>query len=506
MKTYQHTKHGTSMNAYTISMEVPNSMNLLNQLPDVIINTHDDGTIVEWNQRAEELFHQTRQTVVGQPVTQQIFLSPNTRKWWAYLQNTLKELDYWEGEFPFDGPDHEEIWLFIRAKTILLDDNHPSIMLIGTALQHHEIRDRAVWTALDFSHHELHNILSSVGDMVCKYNLFQKSLVFVSPSCLKVTGYTNHEFIDNPALFWDIILPEDRANAENALLTIQPGQVVNLDYRIRHKQGRIYWVRNSMTPILDGEDTLVDVMCAITDINPYYELSELKSQLIRMASHDLKHPLAIAMGYFGILLEDIGPLLNEPQRGMTQWITESHELMNGMLTELADLEQVGMKGIQHTEKIDWLSLVDKVLEQSALQLDNHQHQLSIERPVAALTVDGEAIRLHQVLFNLVSNAIKYTPNGGKIAVQVFVENQRVYTEVQDNGAGVPEEFRPKLFKPFSRAKSPETAHIPGTGLGLSLVKSIIEQHDGEVIYRPESKGSTFGFWLPLADVTTLGTD
>lgn len=487
------------MTAYSISMEAPLSMNLLNQLPDVIINTLEDGTIVEWNQRAEEVFHQTRQAMLGQPVTQHIFVSPSGRKWWGYLQTLLKEVPYWEGEFPFDISDHEQIWLFTRAKAITLDNQQPGIMLIGTDLRHHEIRDRAVWTALDFSHHELHNILSSVGDMVCKYNLFQKAIVFVSPSCFKLTGYTEDEFIDSSDLFLNIVLPEDRPMVEETIRTMQPGQAVNLDYRIRHKQGHIYRVRNSMTPILDGDDALVDVICAITDITSYYELSELKSQLIRMASHDLKHPLAIAMGYFGILLEDIGMLLDDTQRSMTQWITESHEMMNGMLTELADLEQVGMKGIQHTEKIDWLSLVDKVIEQSALQLENHQHQLSLDRPATPLTVEGEAIRLHQVLFNLVSNAIKYTPDGGKIAVRVFVENQRVFTEVQDNGAGVPEDFRVKLFKPFSRAKSPETAHIPGTGLGLSLVKSIIEQHDGEVIYRPESKGSTFGFWLPFIE-------
>ncbi|MBI5931154.1 MAG: PAS domain-containing protein [Chloroflexi bacterium] len=474
-------------------------MNLLNQLPDVMIITDTDGTIVEWNQRAEELFLQSRHAVIGLSLTQNILTSPTAHKWWKHLQHTLSEVHYWEGEFPFDRLDHKQLWLFIRAKSIMLDDNRPAIMLIGTQLQGHEIRERAVWTALDFSHHELHNILSSVGDMVCKYNLFQKAMVFVSPSCLKLTGYTEYEFIDNPALFLNIIHAEDRQEMENALSDMRPNEVINLDYRISHKEGHTYWVRNSMTPILDNEDTVVDVICAITDITPYYELSDLKSQLIRMASHDLKHPLAIAMGYFGVLLEDINPMLDEAQHSMTQWITESHELMNGMLTELADLEQVGMKGVHATEKIEWLALVDKVLEQSALQLENHQHQISIGRPATAFTVRGEAIRLHQVLFNLVSNAIKYTPDGGKIEVRVFVENQRVYTEVQDNGAGVPEDFRAKLFKPFSRAKSPETAHIPGTGLGLSLVKSIIEQHDGEVIYRPETKGSTFGFWLPIIE-------
>jgi two-component system phosphate regulon sensor histidine kinase PhoR len=173
--------------------------------------------------------------------------------------------------------------------------------------------------------------------------------------------------------------------------------------------------------------------------------------------------------------------------------------MNWMLTELAELEQVETKGVL-SEKIDWLPLVDKVVEQSALQIQEHHHQLHFNRPEAALSVRGEGIRLHQVLFNLLSNAIKYTPDGGQIEMRVFIKEGCIYTEVRDNGAGVPADFRDKLFKPFSRAKAPEIAHVPGTGLGLSLVKSIIQQHGGDVFYRPETpNGSTFGFWLPRTE-------
>lgn len=475
------------------------AIDTLNFLPDFVIVTDETGIIIEWNQRAEEIFGRRRDEMLGQSLSHQLLTSDNATKWLEHLRESLVESHYWEGEFPFELPDHSSIWAFMRAKSIVLPDERPAMLLMGTHLQGHEIRERAIWTALDFSHRELHNILSSVGDMVCKYNLFQQAIVFVSPSCFKVTGYNEFELIDTPALFLDIIHPEDRPTVEEALHHMQPNQVVNLDYRIRHKGGKTYWVRNSMTPLLDLDDTVVDVICAITDITPYYELSELKSHMIRMASHDLKHPLAIAMGYFGVLMEDLDEVLTEPQRGMVKWIGESHELMNGMLTELAELEQVETKGVL-SEKIDWLPLVDKVVEQSALQIQEHRHELHFTRPEATLLVRGEGIRLHQVLFNLVSNAIKYTPDGGQIEMRVFIKEGCIYTEVRDNGAGVPADFREKLFKPFSRAKSPETAHVPGTGLGLSLVKSIIQQHGGDVFYRPETpNGSTFGFWLPRAE-------
>jgi signal transduction histidine kinase len=171
--------------------------------------------------------------------------------------------------------------------------------------------------------------------------------------------------------------------------------------------------------------------------------------------------------------------------------------MDGMLTELADLEQVEAKGILEIEEVQWLQLIDKVIEQCALQIQEHQHQVVFDKPDRPIHVKGEAIRLHQVLFNLISNAIKYTPDHGTITIRTFVENNKVYLEVEDNGAGVPEDSRADLFKPFFRARAPGTTHVKGTGLGLSLVKAIIQRHSGDVFYRPVSDGgSIFGFWLP----------
>jgi two-component system sensor histidine kinase VicK len=108
--------------------------------------------------------------------------------------------------------------------------------------------------------------------------------------------------------------------------------------------------------------------------------------------------------------------------------------------------------------------------------------------------------LRQAFVNLINNAIKYTPENGMIHVRLMQDGARVRFEVQDNGFGISKEKQGKLYQRFYRAREPQTEHITGTGLGLSLVKTVVERHGGEVWVKSElGVGSTFGFWLPIDD-------
>ena len=107
--------------------------------------------------------------------------------------------------------------------------------------------------------------------------------------------------------------------------------------------------------------------------------------------------------------------------------------------------------------------------------------------------------MKQALGNLINNAVKYTPEGGQIAVRVSRAEQRVLIEVQDTGYGIPASAQAKLFQRFFRARVPGTENIAGTGLGLSLAKAVIDQHGGEITVESETgQGATFRVWLPVA--------
>jgi signal transduction histidine kinase len=117
-----------------------------------------------------------------------------------------------------------------------------------------------------------------------------------------------------------------------------------------------------------------------------------------------------------------------------------------------------------------------------------------------LWVRGNTTQLRQAITNLVGNGIKYTPDNGRIQVSLTRHDKRLNFEVEDNGYGISQEKQNSLFQRFYRAHEPGTDHIPGTGLGLSLVKAVIERHGGEVRVKSDpGKGSTFGFWLPAIE-------
>jgi len=124
-----------------------------------------------------------------------------------------------------------------------------------------------------------------------------------------------------------------------------------------------------------------------------------------------------------------------------------------------------------------------------------------ELPDAEIPLVGDDALLQEAATNLISNAIKYTPAGGEISIRLEYDGDAAIFEVSDTGFGVPQAMQPRLFEPFYRAKTRDTANIEGTGLGLHLVKSIIERHGGRVIFRSEEgAGSTFGFQIPTNGV------
>ena len=113
-------------------------------------------------------------------------------------------------------------------------------------------------------------------------------------------------------------------------------------------------------------------------------------------------------------------------------------------------------------------------------------------------VRGSVTQLRQAIANLVSNAIKYTPEEGRVEVSFQVDGERLGLSVRDNGYGISPERQARVFERFYRAREPGTDHIGGTGLGLSLVKTVIERHGGQVWFTSApGVGSTFGFWLPM---------
>ncbi len=228
------------------------------------------------------------------------------------------------------------------------------------------------------------------------------------------------------------------------------------------------------------------------------ELEKLKSEMIRMASHDLRNPLNNIMGYIELLAYSLAP--DGPTPDQAQYLDNlrrSAQTMGSLLEDLLTLERIESEREKGWTTFNFAGLVTEVVEEHRPNAELKQHALRLFCPPGLPSVRGSVIQIRQAIANLVSNAIKYTPDGGEIKVVVSCDGERLLLKVVDNGYGISKERQGRLFERFYRAREPGTDHINGTGLGLSLVKTVVERHGGQVWFESTlGKGSTFGFWLP----------
>ncbi|MGJ3239226.1 MAG: CHASE2 domain-containing protein, partial [Anaerolineae bacterium] len=236
----------------------------------------------------------------------------------------------------------------------------------------------------------------------------------------------------------------------------------------------------------------------IGDITSIVELSELKTQLLRIAAHDLKNPLSRIMGFAELL--DIQLDLNERQSHYLSIITKAAEEMKEIITDILNLERLRSAKLK-LEAVELNRIVREVSGSHQPDVIQKNQRFDIQTPDEAVFINADIGQLSQAISNLIGNAIKYTPDEGSIIVRVQQRADKVFFEVEDTGYGIPEKAQEKLFTEFYRARTEATSHIQGTGLGLSLTKSVIEGHGGEIGFTSEERvGSTFYFALPVLEM------
>jgi PAS domain S-box-containing protein len=228
-------------------------------------------------------------------------------------------------------------------------------------------------------------------------------------------------------------------------------------------------------------------------------LEQIKTDMIRIAAHDLRNPLTAANGLVSMLQDELRGTLSDAQRDHLDMLSGSLRAMQKIISDILSLQRI--EALQEQTQYSIVDLLDVVADtfDKNRRLAQHKHlEFELEVPAEALKVRGDAAQLREAIDNLIHNAIKYTPEGGYVTVRLVSEHTHVVFEVQDTGYGIPAALQGRLFQPFFRAKTAQTRQIEGTGLGLHLVKNIIDRHAGKMRFVSEQgKGSTFGFELPL---------
>lgn len=265
---------------------------------------------------------------------------------------------------------------------------------------------------------------------------------------------------------------------------------------VRWPDERVFNVSINDVPQLGSVVTL-------DDITYLKELEAIKSQFVATVSHDLKSPLTVIMGFADVLKSE--PDLSEIAETSLNSILHNATHMKAMIEELLDLAQIETGIEEAVTQVDIIPIVEDVVANHRLEIRTKNLNLTTSLPTDAAIVCGHHLRLSQVVDNLVSNAIKYTPPDGEITINMDCSNSEILFQISDTGFGIPPAAQSQLFQKFYRVPEIRERHrdIDGTGLGLSIVKAIVEGYGGRVWVESEvGMGSTFSCLLPLANART----
>lgn len=462
---------------------------------DAIISKTLQGIITSWNHAAETLFGYHELEAVGQHIS---LIIP---------QNRLHEEDFIIGEIS-NGRRIQHFQTIRKAKS---GREIPLSLAISPIKNNAGTIIGASKIARDISRQKeaaekqgmLAAIVDNSDDAIVSKTL-DGVIMSWNTAATKMFGYTEAEAIGRHV---SLIIPQERLAEEDYIIgEIKKGNSVSHFETIRiAKNGSFIPISLTVSPILNQEKTIIgaskiardisEKVAAHQELEQLYQqvktLSDKKDEFIAMTTHELKTPITSLRGFLQLLqihtgTNDKGALFVE--RGIRQ-VDKLAMLIND-LVEFSRL-QAGKLGLNF-EIFDMKVLVEDCLD---LYTANDSHPFKLVA-TGSLQVRADRLRVEQVVDNLISNAIKYSPDGGNIEIALEGKEDVVEVRISDEGIGIDSDSIDKLFSQFFRAQQPGY-NIPGLGMGLFITKEIIERHGGTI--RVEStlgKGSVFGFVLP----------
>ncbi|MFP4474915.1 MAG: ATP-binding protein [Desulfatibacillaceae bacterium] len=240
-------------------------------------------------------------------------------------------------------------------------------------------------------------------------------------------------------------------------------------------------------------------LTVLHDITTLKRVDRMKSEFVSMVSHEIRSPMNSIMAQLKVVLDGLAGDVTDKQREILEKACARIMSLTSLVSEILDLARIesGLIG-QEKQAVDVCGILREQVELHAALARDKDIALSLAPCDGLPLIVANRQGVEEIVSNLVTNAIKYTPDGGRVDVKAVVENEYVRIDVADTGFGIPHEDMDNVFSRFYRVKNEQTRHIQGTGLGLAIVKSIVQAHHGSI--RVEShpgSGSTFTVHLPL---------
>ncbi|MDI7276221.1 MAG: ATP-binding protein, partial [Anaerolineae bacterium] len=270
------------------------------------------------------------------------------------------------------------------------------------------------------------------------------------------------------------------------------------ELRVETELGEERFIAWSASPLSDVRGRIYGVVSVFRDVTQLHQAQRERDDFISLVSHELKTPITSIKGYAQMLLrrsEEAGA--GERDLKGLRIINSEVDRMVDLINQLLDVSRLETQRLQlNLERVDLVALAGEAVER--LQMTTDRHTLRLRTPGEPMWVEGDAMRLAQVLGNLITNAIKYSPEGGPVEIALESQEGRGWVSVRDWGVGIAPEDQAHVFRRFYRGARRSAGSLSGMGLGLYISREIIQRHHGDIVFHSQpGQGTTFLFWLPL---------
>ena len=491
---------------------------LVEQMQQGAVTLDADGTILYSNLRFTEMVGRPQPELIGLALAETIV--PDERGVYHELLNKAQTGSS-EGEITVYRPDGDRVAAFITLN-VLPPDSGAALGALITDLtaQKHQEKLTTAYEALQTSERRFRALVETSAQIVWTADA-AGIVVEDSPSWRAFTGQTYDQWMN--AGWLAALHPEDRDRVASLWAeAVEQKMPIDTEYRIRHISGEWRWTSCRAAPVLNSDESARGWVAMNIDITERLRIQEKREELLAMeqraraeaeeanrmkdeflatVSHELRTPLNAILGWANILRS--GRLSAETAAAALDTIERNSRAQKQLIEDLLDVSAITTGKVRlDVQLMNALSPIEAAID--ALEPAAAAKGIRLQKLLDTGTgvISGDANRLQQVVWNLLSNAIKFTPRDGRVQVRLERVDSHIEIIVTDTGIGIKPDFLPYVFDRFRQADATRTRSHGGLGLGLAIVRHLVELHGGEVRAdsHGEGYGATFTVKLPLTPV------
>ncbi|MEO6845499.1 MAG: PAS domain S-box protein, partial [Ginsengibacter sp.] len=448
---------------------------------------------IKWTKVQESLYGLKEHSFKGTLESWLAFIHPddveNTRK---KTMESLAERKELLMEFRIVWPDDSIHWILCRANTSYNETGDP-IEMTGINI---DITERKTKEQLIKENEErFRTLVQNSFDIITVFNS-NFIITYQSDSIERVLGYKAQERLGSNIYEKSIVLPEDREIEKKLFQKCidHPNQYILGEFRMIHVNGSVRVMEVGCINLLNNS-SIKGIIKNYRDVTERRAIEKQKEEFLGIASHELKTPVTSIKGYTQILHETLMEKKDFASADLLLRMDHQIDRLTSLIKDLLDVTKITEgKLVLKEEEFNINDLVKEVADEMQVTARNHKiiQNLSDLEPII-----GDKERISQVLVNLISNAVKYSPNSKEIIIKTSVANGEIMVCVRDFGIGISEDMQKKIFQRFFRVVDDSTRTFPGLGLGLFISTEIIERQNGRIwVESAPNKGSSFYFTLP----------